>query len=60
MIHKEENCTKIIEALKDDATRSFLVAFETTLEQAIVVHPTLDLFALDLGKIVVDDQLREE
>jgi len=30
------------------------------LEQATIVHPTLDLSALDLGKTVVDDQLKEE
>jgi len=43
MAHKKENATKTIETLKDDATRSFLASFETTLEQATVVHPTLDL-----------------
>jgi len=60
MAHKEENATKTIEALKDDVTQSFLAGFETALEQATVVHPTLDLSALDLGKTMVDGQLREE
>jgi len=58
--HKEENATKAIEALKDNATQSLLAGFETALEQATVVLPTLDLSTLDLGKIVVSNQLREE
>jgi len=29
-----------------------------SLEQAAVIHPTLDLSELDPGKTVVDDQLR--
>lgn len=58
MAHKEEDSTKMIEALKDDATRSFLAGFETALEQAAIVYPTLDLSALNLEKTVVDDQLR--
>jgi len=32
MAHKEENATKTIKTLKDDATRSFLAGFETALE----------------------------
>jgi len=58
--HKEENVAKTIEALKDDAPRSFLAGFEPTLEQATIVHPTLYLSALNPGKTVVDGQLREE
>ncbi|KAK7353766.1 hypothetical protein VNO80_19218 [Phaseolus coccineus] len=58
MTHKEENFTKMIESLKDDVTQSFLAGFETALEQAAVVHPTMDLFVLDPGKTVVDVQLK--
>jgi len=60
MAHKEEDSNNMIEFLKDDATQSFLDGFETALEQATVVHPTMDLSALDLGKTVVDGQLRED
>jgi len=60
MAHKEENATKKIESLKDDATRSFLVGFEMALEQATVVDPALDLSSLDPGKTMVGDQLREQ
>jgi len=45
MAHKEDHATKKIESLKDDATWSFWAGFET---------------ALDPGKTMVNDQLREE
>jgi len=48
----------MIESLKDDATRSFLVGFKTAMEQVTVVHPTMDLSVMDPGKTMVDDQLR--
>jgi len=34
------------------------VGFEAALEQAAVVHPSMDLSKLDLGKTMVDGQLR--
>jgi len=60
MSHKEKDSNKMIESLKDDVTRSFLAGFEIALEQATIVHLTMDLSTLDPGKTVVDDQLRED
>jgi len=34
---KEENSTKIVESLKEDATQSFLADFEIALEQEAIV-----------------------
>jgi len=53
-----EDLIKATESFKQDAAQSYLVRFEATLEQIVVVHPTLDLSELDPGKIVVDGQLR--
>jgi len=53
-----EDLTKDTESFKQDVAQSYLVVFEAALEQVAVIHPTLDLSELDLGKIVVDDQLR--
>jgi len=45
----------VVESLKDDVAQAFVAGFETALEQAPMVHPTMDLSALDPSKIVVDD-----
>jgi len=55
--HKEEDFSKITDSFKEDATQSYLVGFEIALEQATVVHPTIDFSDLDSGKIVVDEKL---
>jgi len=57
MKHKEDNSAKVIDSLKEDATQSFLTDFETTLEKAAVVQPTMDLSKLDPSKTMVDDKL---
>jgi len=55
---KGEDLIKAIDSFKQDASPSYLVGFEAALEQAAVVHPSMDLSELDSGKIVVDGQLR--
>ncbi|KAL9328128.1 hypothetical protein ACSQ67_003131 [Phaseolus vulgaris] len=39
---KVEELSKAIDSFKEDATQSYLIGFEVTLEQAVVVHPTID------------------
>jgi len=43
-----------------DVAQSYLVGFEATIEQARIVHPTLDFLELGPVKTMVDDQLRED
>jgi len=57
MALKEESSAKVIDSLKEDVTQSFLAGFKTTLEQAAIVQPTMDLSELDPGKTMVDDRL---
>jgi len=48
------------EAFKLDAAQSYLVGFEVAIEKAAGIHPEIDYSKLDLGKAVVDGQLRDE
>jgi len=54
---KEEDLAKATDSFKQDVAKSYLVGFEAALEQAAVVHPTIDLSTLDLGKTVVNGKL---
>ena len=47
----------MVNSLKDDATQSYLVRFKTTLEQATVVHPIVEVSELDPGKTIIDGKL---
>ena len=60
MTHKQRKFSKVVDSLKDDATQSFIVWFETALEQAAIVHPTVDFFELNLYKSIVDGKLVED
>jgi len=57
MNRKEEEFSRSTDSFKEDATQSYLVGFEATLEQATIVHPTKDFSELDMGKNVVDGKL---
>jgi len=49
-----EDLTKAWESFKQDATQSYLIGFEETIEQASVLHFDLDYAELGPGKTVVD------
>ncbi|KAL9325373.1 hypothetical protein ACSQ67_006018 [Phaseolus vulgaris] len=57
---KEGEFTKMVDSLKDDTTQSFIVGFETALEQASSVHPTVDFIELNPCKSIVDGKLVED
>ena len=54
MICKEEDFTWVIDSFKEDDTQFYLVGFEIALEQAAIVHPTIDFSELDPGKTVLE------
>ena len=58
LTHKGEDLIKATDSFKQDVAQSYLVGFKATLEQAAVIHPSMDLSELDSGKTVVDGQLR--
>jgi len=57
---KGEDLAKAIDSFKQDAAQSYLVGFEAALEQAMVVHPTIDFSTLDPTKTVVNRKLVED
>jgi len=57
---KEGEFSKMVDFLKDDAAQSFIVGFETTLEQATIVHPTVFFSELDPCKSIIDGKLVED
>jgi len=57
---KEKEFCKMVDSFKDDATQSYIVGFETALEQAAIVHPIVDFSELNPGKIIVDGKLVED
>jgi len=44
MAYKETEFSKSINTLKDDATQSYIVGFEAVMEQAALVHPSMNFF----------------
>jgi len=53
MMRKEGEFSKVVDSLKDDATQSFIVRFETALKQAVIVHPTVDFSELNPCKRIM-------
>ena len=60
MARKEVDLSKMIDPLKDDVTQSYVVGFEATMEQAAIVHPSVDFSELSPCKAMVDGKLIEE
>jgi len=54
---KGEDLVKATDSFKQDSAQSYLVGFEAALEQAAVVHPTIDFLELDPSKIMVNGKL---
>jgi len=54
---KEVELSKIIDTLKDDVTQAYVVGFEAAMEQATIVHPSLNFSELSPCKAVVDGKL---
>jgi len=47
----------MVDSLKDNTTQSYIVVFETALEQAALVHPTVDFSELNPCKSIIDGKL---
>ena len=54
---KENEFSKMVDTLKDDAAQSYIVDFEVALEQATLVHPPVDFSELIPCKTIVDGKL---
>ena len=50
----------MVNSLKDDATQSFIVGFETALEQTTIVYPTVDFSEQNSCKSIVFGKLVED
>jgi len=50
----------VVDSLKDDATQSFIVGFETALEQATIIHHAMDCLEFNPCKSIVDEKLVED
>jgi len=57
---KEGEFSKVVDSLKDDVTQSLIVGFEIALEQAAIVHPTVDFSKLNPCKRIVDGKLVDD
>jgi len=57
IIRKENEFWKMVDSLKDNTTQSYIVVFETALEQAALVHPTVDFSELNPCKSIIDGKL---
>ncbi|KAK7373457.1 hypothetical protein VNO80_06865 [Phaseolus coccineus] len=57
---KDETLAKATNSFKEDVVQSCLVGFEAAVGQASAFHPTLDFTEHDLGKTLVDGQLRDD
>jgi len=51
------NLKQVIEMLKNDMTRFYGVGFKATLEQIVVIYPSIDLSQINPSKVVVDGKL---